>query len=91
MGGAVAPIVKPVVKAAEKVGVIDRPEAPAAAKAEGTTAKAAAAAPAAGLGAAVQQTVMDNAKRRRGRAATILTGYEGVGAAQVGTKTLLGG
>ena len=40
--------------------------------------------------AKAEQDSKDAARRRRGAAATILTGPEGVGSSPVGTKTLLG-
>nr|DAQ54394.1 MAG TPA: hypothetical protein [Caudoviricetes sp.] len=98
MGGAIqtavkAGVVTPIRKVAQATGIAEKPQAPAApaAPAGNTAAKVASQAEAmaqsSGLGA---QQMLDQSKKRRGRAATILTGYEGVGSTQVGTKTLLG-
>lgn len=95
MGGAIktavnAGVVKPLQAVAKATGMAEKQEAVASlVKPEGTTAKAAAAStPEPSVLAAQQST---DQRRRRGRAATILTGNEGIGSVPVGTKTLLGG
>ncbi len=87
MGGAVAPIVKPIAKV---VGLA--PSAPAQAAAP-AAAPAAPMAEAAAVGQARAEREITGAlasRRKRGRASTVLGSADETAAAQTATKTLLG-